>query len=233
MKLSKAEIEDGKSLLRSQGWLSSVEPSFREALLSECQWSKVVPRMPVSLGGETTGGMYGVASGTVGIIPAVATPDAGLIHIDRAPFWYGLQPFMSGEGRNITVMARSECVIAHVSKMSLNRILASDSAGWQMLLMHLGELFRMSIQAAADLLLPERDRRCAAVLLRIAGARSAGSTAHTVHCSHEELAAMCNLSRQTIADVLRRLEMRGEAELGYRAIRLINPDSLRRIVDGA
>ena len=233
MKLSKAEIEDGKSLLRSQGWLISVEPSFREALLSECQWSKVVPRMPVSLGGETTGGMYGVASGTVGIIPAVATPDAGLIHIDRAPFWYGLQPFMSGEGRNITVMARSECVIAHVSKMSLNRIVASDSAGWQMLLMHLGELFRMSIQAAADLLLPERDRRCAAVLLRIAGARSAGSTAHTVHCSHEELAAMCNLSRQTIADVLRRLEMRGEAELGYRAIRLINPDSLRRIVDGA
>ena len=233
MKLSKAEIEDGKSLLRSQGWLSSVEPSFREALLSECQWSKVVPRMPVSLGGETTGGMYGVASGTVGIIPAVATPDAGLIHIDRAPFWYGLQPFMSGEGRNITVMARSECVIAHVPKVSLNRILASDSAGWQMLLMHLGELFRMSIQAAADLLLPERDRRCAAVLLRIAGARSAGSTAHTVHCSHEELAAMCNLSRQTIADVLRRLEMRGEAELGYRAIRLINPDSLRRIVDGA
>ena len=199
MKLSKAEIEDGKSLLRSQGWLISVEPSFREALLSECQWSKVVPRMPVSLGGETTGGMYGVASGTVGIIPAVATPDAGLIHIDRAPFWYGLQPFMSGEGRHITVMARSECVIAHVSKMSLNRILASDSAGWQMLLMHLGELFRISIQTAADLLLPERDRRCAAVLLRIAGARSAGSTAHTVHCSHEELAAMCNLSRQTIA----------------------------------
>ena len=233
MKLSKAEIEDGKSLLRSQGWLISVEPSFREALLSECQWSKVVPRMPVSLGGEKTGGMYGVASGTVGIIPAVATPDAGLIHIDRAPFWYGLQPFMSGEGRHITVMARSECVIAHVSKMSLNRIVASDSAGWQMLLMHLGELFRMSIQAAADLLLPERDRRCAAVLLRIAGARSAGSTAHTVHCSHEELAAMCNLSRQTIADVLRRLEMRGEAELGYRAIRLINPDSLRRGVDGA
>ena len=233
MKLSKAEIKDGKSLLRSQGWLSSVEPSFREALLSECQWSKVAPRTAVSLGGETAGGMYGVASGAVGIIPAVATPDAGLIHIDRAPFWYGLQPFMSGEGRHITVMARSECVIAHVSKMSLNRILASDSAGWQMLLMHLGELFRMSIQAAADLLLPERDRRCAAVLLRIAGARSAGSTAHTVHCSHEELAAMCNLSRQTIADVLRRLEMRGEAELGYRAIRLINPDSLRRIVDGA
>lgn len=232
MKLSRAEIEDSKSLLRSQGWLSDVEPSFRDALLSECQWTKVAPRMPVSLGGETTGGMYGVACGTVGIIPAVATPDAGLIHIDRAPFWYGLQPFMSGEGRNITVMARSECVIAHVGRVSLNRILASEPMGWQMLLMHLGVLFRMSIQAAADLLLPERDRRCAAVLLRIAGARNAGSTAHTVQCSHEELAAMCNLSRQTIADVLGRLERKGEAELGYRSIRLLNPESLRRAVDG-
>jgi CRP/FNR family transcriptional regulator, cyclic AMP receptor protein len=233
MKLTKAGIEDGKSLLRSQGWLSTVDPSFREAFLAECQWSKVEPRMAVSLGGETENAIYGVAQGEVGIIPVVAAPDAGLVHIDRAPFWYGLQPFMSGEGRHITVVARSECVVLHVGKPALNRVLANHPVGWQMLLMHLGVLFRTTLQATADLLIPDRDRRCAAVLLRIAGARSAGSPAHAVHCSHEELAAMCNLSRQTIAAVLRQLEEQGHAELGYRSIRLLDPERLRRDVDGA
>ncbi len=232
MKLAKAEIEEGKAVLRSRGWLGAVESSFREALLAECQWSKVAPRMPVSMGGETEGAMYGVARGDIGIIPVVAAPDAGLIHIDRAPFWYGLQPFMSGEGRHITVVARSECIVAHVGKAPLNRILASHPVGWQMLLLHLGVLFRTMLQATADLLIPDRDRRCAAVLLRVAGARTAGQPAHLVNCSHEELASMCNLSRQTIAEVLRRLEEQGETELGYRSIRLLKPDSLRRSVDG-
>ncbi len=36
------------------------------------------------------GGMHGVAAGNVGLVPAIATPDAGLIHVDRAPFWFGL-----------------------------------------------------------------------------------------------------------------------------------------------
>lgn len=232
MKLSKAEIEEGRVTIRQQGWLVDVEPSFREAFLSECQWSKVAARMPVSLGGETEGGMYGVARGSIGIIPVVAAPDAGLIHIDRAPFWYGLQPFISGEGRHITVVARSDCVVAHVSKTALHRILASHPAGWQMLLLHLGVLFRSTLQATADLLIPDRDRRCGAVLLRLAGARSAGQPALTISCSHEELASMCNLSRQTIAGALKRLEAQGEAELGYRSIRLLRPDALRRFVDG-
>ena len=232
MKLTKSEIEDGKALLRSQGWLGTVEPSFREAFLAECQWSKLAANTPVSLGGETEGGMYGLARGDVGIIPVVAAPDAGLIHIDRAPFWYGLQPFMSGEGRHITVVARSECLVAHVGKTALHKVLASHPVGWQMLLLHLGVLFRTTLQAAADLLIADRDRRCAAVLLRLAGVRTAGQSAHTIVCSHEEIASMCNLSRQTIADALRRLEERGDAELGYRSIRLLDPERLRRYADG-
>ena len=232
MKLAKAEIEEGKDLLRTEGWLSAVEPSFREAFLAECQWNKVAPRTPVSLGGETEGGMFGVALGTIGIVPVVAAPDAGLIHIARAPFWYGLQPFMSGEGRHITVLARSECLVAHVGRPALHRVLASHPAGWQMLLMHLGVLFRTTLQAAADLQLTDSDRRCAAVLLRLAGARHEGSAPQLVQCSHEELAMMCCLSRQTIAEMLKRLERRGDAELGYRSIRLLNPDGLRRYADG-
>jgi CRP-like cAMP-binding protein len=233
MKLARSEIESCKSLLRSKGWLSGVEPGFREALLSECQWMRVEPAATIARGGETEGALTAVARGDVGIYPVVAAPEAGILHIDRAPFWFGLQPFISGEGRHVTVMARSGCIVASVGQAALERILANHPAGWKMLLIYVGAVFRTTLQATSDLLLPDRDRLCAAVLLRIAGARNAGQDAHPVHCSHEELAAMCNVSRQTIAGVLKRLESRGEVELGYRSIALPRPDSLRRYVDGA
>lgn len=231
-KVSRKEVEDGKILFRTEGWLSRAEQSFREAFLSECQWSRAAPATPIARGGEATGGMYGVALGAVGVIPVVAAPDAGLIHISRAPFWFGLHPFVSGEGRHVTVLARSDCLVAHVSQPALARILAQHPVGWQMLVMHLSALFRVALQSTADLLLPDRDRRCAAVLLRLAGARDTGASAHPVQCSHEELAAMCNLSRQTIAEVLKRFEAQGLAQLRYRSIRLLKPDIMRRHVDG-
>lgn len=233
MKPSKAEIDRGMTLLRTSGWLATAEPSFREALLAECQWSRVEQGAPVARGGETGSGLIGVAAGEVGIYPVVAAPEAGLIHIDRAAFWFGMQPFISGEGRNITVMARSPCIVAHVPPQPLERLLAAHPVGWQMLLRQVTVLLRITLQAAADLLLPERNRRCAAVLLRISGARDQGQAAHPVHCSHEELGGMCNLSRQTISDVLKDLERQGELELGYRTIRLLDPESLRRFVDDA
>lgn len=232
MKLSKAEIERGRTLLRTSGWLATADPPFSEALLAECQWSKVEQGAPVARGGETGSGLIGIAAGDVGIYPVVAAPEAGLIHIDRAPFWFGMQPFISGEGRNITVMARAAVLVARVSPQALERLLAAHPVGWQMLLRQVTALLRVTLQATSDLLLPERNRRCAAVLLRISGARDQGRMASPVHCSHEELASMCNLSRQTISDVLKSLEQQGELELGYRSIRLLKPESLRRFVDG-
>jgi CRP/FNR family cyclic AMP-dependent transcriptional regulator len=234
-RLSKTEVEDGKDLFRYQGWLASTVPPFCEAVLSECQWHKVEAGAPISRGGDAIGGIYGVARGSVGIIPALGTSDAGLIHIDRAPFWYGLQPFLTGEGRQVTVLARSECNTAHVSQSALARVLAEQPVGWQMLLIQQVALNAMSIQAISDLLLPDRDRRCAGVLLRVAGARNLGSSHHLeapeVHCTHEELAAMCNLSRQTVNDVLKGFERRGMIELGYRAITLLDAERLRSLVE--
>jgi CRP-like cAMP-binding protein len=235
--VSKPEIENGKNLFRARGWLASTVPPFRDAVLSECQWYKVEANVPVSRGGDAIGGIYGVALGAVGIIPAVGTSDAGLIHIDRAPFWYGLQPFLTGEGRQVTVLARSECIVAHMSQLALARVLAEQPAGWQMLLVQQVALNAMSIQAISDLLLPDRDRRCAGVLLRIAGARNSGSLPQSasfeVYCTHEELAAMCNLSRQTVSQVLQVFERSGMIDLGYRSIQLRDPERLRSLVEGS
>jgi CRP-like cAMP-binding protein len=231
MKLPRSEIERGQYLLRSKGWLSQCEEPFRETILAESQWFRVEQGYPIARGGDVIGGMHGVADGHVGLVPAISTPDAGLIHLDHAPFWFGLQPFVLGSGRQVTVMARSSCIVAHVSQQALAAILKRHPDGWRMLLMQSVAQTGVAIQAVADLLLPDRHRRLGAVLLRLAGARNAGSNAHPVLCSHEELAAMSNLSRSSVASVLRLFEKGGWVEVSYRSITVRDPQRLRLMVD--
>ena len=231
MKLTRSEIENGQRVLRSTGWLSQCEEPFREAILAESQWFRIEQGFPIARGGDVTGGMHGVGDGHVGLVPAIAAPDAGLIHVDRAPFWFGLQPFVFGTGRQVTVVARTSCIVAHVSPQALNAILRRHPEGWRMLLMQSVAQTGVAIQAVADLLLAHRHRRFCAVLLRLAGARNPGSAAHPVLCSHEELAAMCNFSRSSVANVLKLLEKDGLVEVAYRSIKIRDPNQLRLMVD--
>ena len=231
MKPTRSEIESGQRVLRSTGWLSQCEEPFRKTLLAESQWFRVEQGYPIARGGDVIGGMHGVADGYVGLVPEIATPDAGLIHVDRAPFWFGLQPFVLGSGRQVTVTARTPCIVAHVSQQALTGILKRHPEGWRMLLMQSVTQTYVAIQAVADLLLADRHRRLGAVLLRLAGARNPGSAAHPVQCSHEELAAMCNLSRSSVASVLRLFNKDGLVEVAYRSIKIRDTDRLRLMVD--
>ena len=233
MKPSASDIQNAKATLRSSGWLSRCPQPFADEVLAQSHWMRVAPGDPIARGGEADGAMFGVATGGVGIIPAVAATDVGLIHIAPAPFWFGLQPFVDGQGRQITVLARTMCLVAHLTKPALVHILTKHPEGWRMLLMQVTELTQLALQGVSDLLLADRHRRCGAVLLRLAGARNAGAAAGEVLCSHEELGAMCSLSRASVNGVLRDFEAQHLIALGYRTIRITDADRLRLLVDAS
>ncbi len=89
----------------------------------------------------------------------------------------------------------------------------------------------LAVQALADLLIGDKDRRCAATLLRIAGCRDAGDIPVQAGLTQDELAALSSVSRPTVNLVVRRLAARGFISLGYRTIAILSPDKLRRFVD--
>ena len=88
----------------------------------------------------------------------------------------------------------------------------------------------LAVQALADLLIGDKDRRCAAVLLRIAGCRDSGDAPANASLTQEDLAALSNLSRPTVSLVVRRLAARGFLSLGYKVITIDSPAQLRRFV---
>jgi len=233
MKVPHDEVEDAKAKLRAAGWLSQCPAPFQDSILAQSQWLLVEPSLPIARGGDVVGGMFGIAKGEVGLVPAFSTPDAGLIHIDSSPFWFGIQPFLTGKGRQVTAVARTPCLVAHVTQSTLTSILQQHPEGWRFLLTQSVAQTGIAIQAMGDLLLADRFRRCGAVLLRLAGARNPNATPRDIHCSHDELAAMCNLSRSSLSGVLTLFETQGLTENGYRNLRILDSDRMREMVDAS
>jgi CRP-like cAMP-binding protein len=91
------------------------------------------------------------------------------------------------------------------------------------------------IAAFTDLLIPDNARRCACTLLRITGLRAprrARSERRDVIVTQAELAAMVNVSRTTLVQILREFERRGLIEQGYRTLRVTDPDALTSLALG-
>ena len=230
MKGTKAEVAEAAQSLRSAGWLSETPPDFQDAILSGCRWQWFAPGEAISHGGDIIGGMFGLAQGSVSIIPTLGVADAPIIHIGIAPFWHGSNPLINGEPRVMTIGARSRCLVARVPQYALEAVLAADPGRWRFIARHLTYIANLSMLVASDMQIRDSRRRCVAVLLRIANCRNGSMATATAEMTQDELAAMANLSRQTTGPILRELADAGLATVGYRSIVLHDAAALRAMV---
>jgi CRP-like cAMP-binding protein len=90
-------------------------------------------------------------------------------------------------------------------------------------------------QAAMDLMIRDPRARCAAVVLRLSGIQRGGRSLDLqpeIDISQEELAAMCNLSRNAVGTILRNLAKAGVLEPRYKCIKLLDGAALQRAAHG-
>lgn len=231
MKPTATEIAEGAALLRRADWFAATTPDFQAAVLAQCQWQWFAAGETITHGGDTRGGMVAIAHGAVSIIPAIGAPDMPMIHIASSPFWLGSNPLINHRPRLVSVIARSRCLVALAPEHGLAALLAENPGWWRFIALHVCEAMVIASQIAADLLIPDSRRRCIAVLLRIAGCRDVGTAPVKAAMTRDELAAMANLSRQTIGPMLHTLADAGHIAISYRSITLNDPAALRNIAD--
>lgn len=230
MRIAIDRISKGTLVLKQRGWFSRTPPEFQAALLTHCNWDTFAAGETLIWGGDREGGIFGLAEGSTSVSAADGAADVAPIHIVRPPFWFGLNPLVAGQARNVTVTARSECLVAHVSQHALAAIMSEHPEYWRLTGQLLVDTVAIAVQAVADLMLRDKRRRCIAVLLRVADCRNSGDDAAEADIGQEELAAMANLSRQTVGPILHDLARSGLITLGYRSIVLQDPSALRAIV---
>ena len=164
--------EDGLDLLGRRGWLASTPADFREAMLARSQWRRYGPGDPLTQGGkEADADVFGLAHGVLEMTTVFGAPDTPLTHLARPVYWFGYGPILSGKPRRASIIARSEVWLAQVSQRAIRELLAAHPQWWREFATIALEYGDLAANVAADLLIRNSERRCAAVLLRLGGCR--------------------------------------------------------------
>jgi CRP/FNR family transcriptional regulator, cyclic AMP receptor protein len=162
------------TLLSEKGWLSQIPNALRGDILNVCLCDDLDTGQTITHGGEVTGGLFGIISGTASVFSTLG-PDGPLIHVAGPAFWFGLFPITNGRPRILSVIARTPCVVARLPQASLQKVLNRKPEMWRWLNSLSLESAQLAIQALTDVLINDKERRCAAALLRTAGWKRSGN----------------------------------------------------------
>jgi CRP-like cAMP-binding protein len=226
--------DEGMAILKDGGWLSATPPEFQQAILSRGGWGPIEACAPIQEGGEEGGELIGLARGIVEMRTILGRADTPLMHFGHPVFWFGYVPILTGRPRRIAASARTQVWLARIPQAAVRALLAERPEWWRHL-MQLPIIYGdVSQTIAADLLIRDSERRCAAVLLRLGGRRFAGQEDKgpvEVPVTQSDLAGAANLSRNSVGTMLQRLAARGLIEQRYRGVGVRAPKALRAFVD--
>jgi CRP-like cAMP-binding protein len=225
-------VQEAKSLLLATGWLSTCPPDMQDAVLDVAIIRTAQPGTEFVHGDEVRGGMFAIARGTAELCFPSGHPNTRAVHLVHGGFWGGYKCLI-GQPRFLSLSARSELLWALVPIAALERLLAENPGWWRFLLLLADAMLTDLSAAFADATRQDSLVRACAVLLRLAGCRTADPPdGHLpeIRLSQSDVAAMAVMSRNTFNGIVGDLVDRGAIDLGYRSIRIRNVAALRAIV---
>jgi CRP/FNR family transcriptional regulator, cyclic AMP receptor protein len=226
--------EEGMDALRRSGWLRDTPAEFRDTLLSQSRWQRLDAGALIQTGGEEQGELIGLARGIVELRTVLARADTPIMHFAHPVFWFGFIPIVASRPRTLAASAKTPIWIARVPQAEVGALLAERPEWWRHFIPPSLVYADVATTIAADLLIRDSERRCAAVLLRLGGRRFAGPDDKKpveVSVTQDDLAGAANLSRTSVRSMLGRLAARGLIEQGYGGIAVRAPAALRAFVD--
>jgi CRP-like cAMP-binding protein len=184
--------------------------------------------------GDPSDAVVAVLSGAIAV--SVHVPEFGptVSHVMLPGAWFGEAAYI-GLPRTISVHATRPSRVAMLSRRDIDDLIHEDSSRWAWFsgLAILNGL--LAIGAAYDLMQRDPRLRCIATLLRLAGARHGAVTASgpiEIDITQADLAHMANLSRNTVADILKDLRRERYIEWEYRRLRISDVARLKALLDG-
>jgi CRP/FNR family transcriptional regulator len=222
----------GMPVLGAKGWLARGSPEFREAVLARAIWRTAEPGDVIANEGDDIGGLIGLAEGSLaGSAPAWSS--APVIHIFQPGDWTGHVPVITGQPRRMTTMARVPSLYALVTQGDMTRLLARNPAWWRELALQAEDSGEIATLAAANLMVQDSASRTAGALLRLGGYRPPKwpEVRGDVILSHDELATIAGISRNTLSKILHEFETAGLLETSYRRIRLLDAPRLKALTE--
>ena len=223
-------------LKQSAVWFGKAPAEFQDALLERCQWRTYSSGQAIYRTTDTHSDLYGIVDGTVEVFSRFGIGDNPLLHLLHEGAWVGHGALVSGGSPPLSVSARTEARIAVVPQRAAYELLAARPEWWRVFALAMLEAVAITATAYSDMLIPEKERRCACGLLRITGLlppRRSRPERAQVTVTQEELAGIVNVSRTTLLQILLQFEGAGLVEQSYRSVRVLRPAGLEAVARGS
>jgi CRP/FNR family cyclic AMP-dependent transcriptional regulator len=227
------DLDAAREIVRSQGWLGHTPTAFQRAVLDRCLLEQFKAGATVYSIGDEPGGMFGIASGCIGISMAPQERGPYTAHLALPGTWFGEAAAFTRQPRRVGLVATRETELLHLPLRAIDEIVRLDAAAWRYFgLVTIGHL-DVAIGGSDDLMIRDHAKRFVAVLLRMGNCRLVSPRKRRpieIDMNHEDLAHMANVARTTAGAILRKLEADGHLALSYRRIRILEPDELRAML---
>jgi CRP-like cAMP-binding protein len=223
-------------LKEHEGWFGKGPAELQDALLARCVWRTYPAWTAIQRATDARSDLHGIADGTVEVFSRFGIGDNPLLHLLHEGAWVGVGALVSGGSPPLSVSARTETTCAMVPQRAAYELLAARPEWWRVFARAMLETVGVALTSYADMLISDKERRCACGLLRVTGLlpprRSRPERAEAA-VTQEELASIVNVSRTTLLQILRQFEAAGLIEQGYRRVRVLRPADLEAVARGS
>jgi CRP-like cAMP-binding protein len=223
------------AVLNSSEWFAALDPGFQQAVLRSSRVIKLAAGESVFRRGDRGDGVYCVLSGAVRFGAVAPSGRESIVALAEAPEWFGEIALFDDGARTHDAWADVPSTLLHLPLRHLTKILDDDPGRWRALARLLVRKLRFALLLLEDMALePPRVRlaRCLVNLLEGYGQRK-GASSGSVRVSQERLGMMLSLSRQTVNELLGRLEEESIIHCQRGGVRILDPSRLRDAARGS
>jgi CRP/FNR family transcriptional regulator, cyclic AMP receptor protein len=216
------------AVLKGSEWFAALDPAFQRAVLVSSRVRVLAAGEAVFHRGDPNDGIYCILSGAIRFGAVAPSGKESMVAVIEAPEWFGEVPLFDGGGRTHDAWADLTSTLLHLPLHHLTGILASNPGAWR----HLGRLLvrklRFGFALLEDMALESPRVRLARCLINLSegyGQRKAAPT-DRVRVSQERLGMMLSLTRQTVNELLRKMEQESIIQCERGGVRILNPGRL-------
>jgi CRP-like cAMP-binding protein len=215
------------AIARSKGWLSRLPPDRQSALLDVAHVVHLDAGEVLFNVGDPAGRMYGLISGCVAAEAAQSDREPQMAMLLHAVTWFGYALLAGRTSRLVGIRATRPSTLLAIEPEAFRRIAERDPEIWRDICAlsdgHLGNV----IGLAEELMLRGSRDRLAAILVRLAGLRNDDPPdPPVIDATQAEIAAIANLSRSVVSDLLPKMEREGLVSLGRASVKILDADRL-------
>jgi CRP/FNR family transcriptional regulator len=180
---------------------------------------------------DTNNVMYMVLSGELKVVQTTESGNEIIVAIHQSGQFFGEISLIDGKTSPATVIANGESIIALISKKDFFSLLANHSQVLHNLLQILCFRLRDSWEKLRMLTLKDPAGRIRALFLSLSadtGNRKPEGTLLNVKLTHQNIADMTGLTRETVSRILRKWQNAGIIAIAENKLIRLNPDFLLR-----